>query len=279
MSSIKSVIKNVAGIYRITENNTGMIYIGETNNIRRRFNEYANLREIRSKLNLENTNLGRPIEAAIHKKGFRNFTFDVICTEDEDPDLRKESYRKAIESYYIKRLQSNNPSIGYNYPGSYRSILDLYKQTIHEDRKPSFHNLHKAIPVILYDIDDDSTMMFLSISSCAKHLNKDRGIIGRCIKTGISTDHYLMFTLDPEYRMIYAIDSIARKIGATGSYSMISKGGHELALRYIHGLQRCNEWCEQWGYTPISISDIHTTIKNKFYVDKVHLDYLFTSFK
>lgn len=89
-------------IYKITNLQNGMIYIGQTINIKRRIKEY----KYKSR-NLESKSKYKIMEE-INKYGFENFSFDVIEDNIEDKDLDER------EIFWINKLESRNPHIGYN---------------------------------------------------------------------------------------------------------------------------------------------------------------------
>lgn len=267
----------VAGVYMFTEKATNKVYIGESQDLHVRYNDYLRLSNDAEKLKAKNKKyfLGsRPIEVAICENGIDAFDYKVLIDEFEDEDLTDTKYRKAMETYFIKKTHADDPNKGFNRPGKYLTFFDLYKT-----RKISFHNLHKANPLLLYNFKDDSVMMFLSASSCGHYIDKDKGIVARCLKTGNATDWYLCYYVDINLRIGAAVESIARKLGATGSYSMKSKNGEQLAIRYISGLRRVNEWCDQYGYDQMSFDIIYDILGFKFNIDNKQLDYLFTSSK
>lgn len=86
------------GIYKITNQINGKVYIGQSVNIKERWRRH------RTAVN-ENTNL--PLYRAIQKYGLENFTFEVI-----EECLKKELDEKEI--YWIKYYNSINPERGYN---------------------------------------------------------------------------------------------------------------------------------------------------------------------
>lgn len=96
-----NVPTKICCIYKLTNTVNGKIYIGQTTDFRKRMNVYKNI----SKQKMI-TGKG-PITLAIDKYGHENFTADILkrCNADE---LAK------YENYYIKTLDSANPSIGYN---------------------------------------------------------------------------------------------------------------------------------------------------------------------
>ena len=90
-------------VYKITNNTNGKIYVGMTNNIKRRW-RYGGI-EYRPPLTSDNH---RPFWNAIQKYGWDNFTKEIMI-----PNLTKEeAFDKEIEM--IKKLKANDKAIGYN---------------------------------------------------------------------------------------------------------------------------------------------------------------------
>lgn len=85
-------------VYKLTNLVNGKIYIGQTTNLRKRVNAYKNIK---------NEYVHGRIAKAIIKYGQENFKVSVLkrCTPDELTDY---------ENYYIKKLKSYSPDIGYN---------------------------------------------------------------------------------------------------------------------------------------------------------------------
>lgn len=84
------------GIYKVTNKSNGMSYIGQSNDIRRRWREHQN------KMNTKNTLLYQ----AMREYGKENFSFEVIeeCALTELNDKEK---------YYINKYNTMTPN-GYN---------------------------------------------------------------------------------------------------------------------------------------------------------------------
>ena len=95
-----AVIK--VGIYKITNLCNGKIYIGQSNNIYRRWKDH--------RCNSKNTNSAdydSVLHRAFRKYGVNNFSFDII----EECNLKDLNDR---EIYWIEYYDSTNLSIGYN---------------------------------------------------------------------------------------------------------------------------------------------------------------------
>lgn len=96
------------GIYKITNNINGKIYIGQSNNIQRRFSEHQN-RGATSRI---------PVDVAIQKYGKENFSFEIIeeCTIEQLN--QRETYWinhfNSIENGYNCSVGGDQQSIGSN---------------------------------------------------------------------------------------------------------------------------------------------------------------------
>lgn len=96
------------GIYKITNNINGKIYIGQSNNIQRRFSEHQN-RGATSRI---------PVDVAIQKYGKENFSFEIIeeCTIEQLN--QRETYWinhfNSIENGYNCSVGGDQQSIGNN---------------------------------------------------------------------------------------------------------------------------------------------------------------------
>jgi group I intron endonuclease len=113
------------GIYKITNRKNGKIYIGQSINIKKRFQEHKNCKE------------NRPLYKAFKKYGINNFDFEVIC-ECEKKDLDK------LEKQYIRKYKSNISGIGYNLTKGGTNIFAIQKK-LNDMPKEDFKKWHKKI--------------------------------------------------------------------------------------------------------------------------------------
>lgn len=90
------------GIYKITNLINKKIYIGQSENIERRWKEHRN-RPFQKKSSQYET----PLYKAIRKYGINNFTFEIL------EECKKEEL-DSKEIYYIKFFDSHNEKNGYN---------------------------------------------------------------------------------------------------------------------------------------------------------------------
>ena len=96
------------GIYKITNNINGKVYIGQSNNIQRRFSEHRN-RGATSRI---------PIDIAIQRYGKENFNFEIIEECSIEQLNQKETYWityfNSIENGYNCSVGGDQQSIGSN---------------------------------------------------------------------------------------------------------------------------------------------------------------------
>ena len=96
-----TVANPICCIYAIVNTLFGMIYIGQTVDLRKRLNVYENLE------NKEDCDRKSPIARAIKEYGNDNFTMYILerCKPEELAEK---------ENFYIQKYQSDDPDIGYN---------------------------------------------------------------------------------------------------------------------------------------------------------------------
>ena len=91
---------NICGIYKIVNVTNSKVYIGQSNNIKKRWTEH------RPALN-HNRHINVHLQNACNKYGEKNFEFDIIeeCCQEQ---------LNILESKYIKEYQSYDSKFGYN---------------------------------------------------------------------------------------------------------------------------------------------------------------------
>lgn len=138
----------ISGIYKITNLKNGMIYIGQSNNIYKRFREHKQL-----------NNESYAIDKAINEYGSDYFKFEIIekCKK-EDLQIREQywiEYYNSVETGYNKQSFSTNPI-----------------------NNPSWHNKK----VYSYDLDGNFIESFDSISEAAIAINRSTAGILKCLR-------------------------------------------------------------------------------------------------
>lgn len=93
-------MKNISGVYSITNIKNGKLYIGSSKHIHRRWREHKNL------LN-KNMHHSKHLQKAWNKYGEDNFIFEIVEECDEDLLITR-------EQYYIDLYSSADNYYGYN---------------------------------------------------------------------------------------------------------------------------------------------------------------------
>lgn len=93
-------------IYKYTNKITGKHYIGQTNNLQKRFSGHKS-----EAFNPNASGYNLPFHAAIRKYGMENFTYDVL---EEIADGEAQSFIDDREIYFIKYYHSLVDENGYN---------------------------------------------------------------------------------------------------------------------------------------------------------------------
>lgn len=115
------------GIYMIQNKVNGKIYIGQSNNIERRYNEH------RYSLN-NNKDYNKHLQSAWNKYGQNNFEFTILL-ECEENQLN------TYEEYYIFELMSYDNRVGYNkqYGGGVNKPTQETKKKMSKSKKGKSH--------------------------------------------------------------------------------------------------------------------------------------------
>lgn len=147
-------------IYKITNNINGKCYIGQSNNIQRRFQEHRSMKN-----NSDGTS--KLLHAAILKYGIDNFSFDILEENIENYDER--------EKYWIEFYHSLASQNGYNIAegGNAPPVL-------RGDNNPNTTHTNEQVQLVINLLKDTK----LSTKEIAKKTGYDISSIER-INTGI----------------------------------------------------------------------------------------------
>ena len=189
-------------VYRITNNINGMIYVGRTNNIKRRIKEYRckskspHKKKAKFKIILE-----------MYKYGFKNFTFDIL---EDDLAFEQSCDREA---YWIKKLHAKDPNIGYNSKdggigGSLsketHALIDYARETHMSLLDDGFIHLEffdaKAVldvqrdPIVAISEDMTDVAWFSSAKDAAKYFNVGHMSVTGAKNRGRTVRGYYIFS-------------------------------------------------------------------------------------
>lgn len=236
----------VAGVYRITNKATGKVYIGESLNLTDRMSSHRNAKSKLRHMKMKDIQV---IDQAIINEGVDAFQWDVLESSITDIRLSNIEYRRNREAYYIEQYDSTNPEKGYNQSEHNRSTKLRKRKGV---KTKMSTKLYKSNPILAYDLDDNTTMMYFGKKSFADLHNIDRAIIARAVRGGKRWNHFLFYPAVPEIFATTVYDVVFDKATAEST-----NGNAVPALeRYLKGLKSVAKFSEKWGlelpdYQPI----------------------------
>lgn len=178
-------------IYLLTNNINGKIYVGQTNNFKRRMKEYR-VKKITKKS--QNYFLMQEIV----KYGFENFSMEEI----DIASTREELHQKEIE--WIDKLNSTDPDIGYNKKtggsGGTMNIesIEKMRKTTSLFRHSEETKIKKSKPIIVYK--DGEFSKWTSAKVFSDYIGVSRTNVTRVIKSGGTIKGYYVFYFEKELR-------------------------------------------------------------------------------
>lgn len=249
-------IHAIAGVYMITDMRNGKLYIGESVNLEDRLSSHRNsATKLRTK---DYYSLPMITRAIIDAGGWDgNFKFKILRSSIEEPCMKDVAVRRSFESSYIKKYKTMAPN-GYN-------GIEKFNPRIYSNHEGHAHTmatkLYKSDPILAYDIDDKSMMMYFGKKSFASIHNVDRAIIARCSKNGKRWNHFHIYPAVPEDYYRRTKDIVIHKLTATSR-----NGESEKSLkRYMKGMIAATEYSEEFGLELPNYKDIIRDIEEEGY--------------
>ena len=230
------------GIYLITNNINGKIYIGQSVDIHRRFLEHLRAGQPEKYANKKERDLNTPIHLAMQKYGVNNFSLSILeqCSKEELNDKEK---------YWISTYNSCDKKIGYNISSGGQDKIGL---------KGELHSQAKLTQKEVDDIKDKLKNTTLSLTE----INKIYPQITKGILSMINQGH---IWIDKNEKYPLRIMSS----GSKGSKNPRSKISEEIAMeirtRYSQGESPTVLAKEYHKKYPISESGVKAIIYGKSY--------------
>ena len=191
-------------IYKITNLQNKMIYIGKTINFKRRVKEYKyKSRNLKTKSKYK-------IMEEINKYGFENFLFEIIEDNVDNSDLDNR------EIFWIHKLNSRDPNIGYNSKeggvgGKMISVsIDKMSNSSKSFRHTDEEKIKRSIPIFVYE--NDKLYPYVSAKIYADYYSVDKSVISATIRRGIKFHGKYIFYQDKNKRMDIVIKIINKKM-------------------------------------------------------------------
>lgn len=192
----KTLVKKItldAGIYLITNNLNGKVYVGQAIRLRKRLMSHI--------YNYTNNKYDTPLYRAFNKYGLNNFTYKIVKTlEGTDYKVIRKQL-DALEVDYIK--QYNSYHNGYNQTiGEDGGILG-YKFTEAQIKKQSI-NTNKRIDesleykIYLYDITNKYTYMFIAPKYSDRYFNWKEGTTKSMVHYTLGKNKYIVYRTEEQ---------------------------------------------------------------------------------
>ena len=151
------------GIYMIRNLSNNKVYIGQSTNINRRWNDH--------KIKLKNNiHYNEHLQKSYNKYGEKFFQYSILC------ETSKENLNE-LESYYIQKYQSDNSKYGYNQTLGGDCNIIFTKETIKKMR--SSHE-YEFVPILQYSLDKKLVARFNSLSEASRSINGTPSGIRNC---------------------------------------------------------------------------------------------------
>lgn len=205
----------VPGIYKITNNINGKVYIGQSRDI----NHLA----YNSECDYADTT--RSIIKDMKAVGIENFTFEILVSGKE---YENDIDRAISEQFYINKYKANNPKYGYNTSiGGELGVYTPRKQSCRE-------RLKRANPVILFSIQTRSMMLYFGgAKAVGDEFGYGKDVMSHTINRGslFLNEYYLIpANYDERHKLLEKLREKKMKQNTVAQYSFKL---YELAVSYI----------------------------------------------
>ena len=151
------------GIYMIKNISNNKVYIGQSVDIHRRWNDHkAKLRNNKH----ENAHL----QTSYNKYGDENFEFTILCE-----CLKNELNDKEL--FFIKKYNSHNPSYGYNHTMGGNENISFTQETIEKMIKS---HSNEFVKICKYSLEQQLLHIYDSLSEASRDVNGTPSGIRNC---------------------------------------------------------------------------------------------------
>lgn len=233
----------IGSIYKITENATGKVYIGQTWNIPHRRAQYRH--DAKS-----GRNTHRPIGRAIAGKDFDNeFTFEAI-----DVGYLTQDALDIAEKYWINKYNATNPEYGYNVSsggdGSGKDKLSYTDKIRISVKSP------KKRTMLIYDSERKFVLQAFSVASANEwlglHSAESLASAARLLHRAKGGRYYLYYA-DIEYQMEFTRKIMKKRLDSIKNFPNPNFGPNNIIL-YLTEMLSCYVYdilpeAEALGYT------------------------------
>lgn len=204
-------------IYKITNTKNGLVYIGQTVNLRSRASDYKNAYKKEGK---------RGMYHYITAENTDDFVLEIVerCEQNE---------LNEKEMYYIEKYKATDPKYGYNaYIGittPYSNITNQLKSIAHKGLKESSDTKRKKSNLIIA-IGDDKIILCDSGKLFGDYVGTTKDMVKNYIRSGFCLQGYYLFYDDDMKRhelFLKIKDKKTRKARYTELMSLLSSCEYE----------------------------------------------------
>lgn len=187
-------LEKIAGVYLIRIKPTGRVYIGSSNNIRRRIK----LHRLAAMSSAPTVRRSGELYDDIRKYGVKSMEIEYL---DVSEDMKDEVKRLNMEYAMIVEYNAKNPQYGYNIGGIFGGPTQPRKQM-------PIEKINRAKSVVMYDTQTGGAWLFFSgAKEVGKHLGytkeKQYGkdVMSHAVKDlSLIRSRYLLFYVDKDMR-------------------------------------------------------------------------------
>lgn len=156
----------IIGIYMIKNLSNNKVYIGQSVNINKRWNDHKSKLENNKHENLH-------LQGAYNQYGQDCFEFSIIC-ECEEKDLNRK------EKFYINKYRSYMPEYGYNLTKGGDSEYEFSEDIIEKMRKS---HEYEYVPVVQFSRDKTMVAKYNSLSEASRSVGGTPSGVRNCAVT------------------------------------------------------------------------------------------------
>lgn len=187
-------LEKIAGVYLIRIKPTGKVYVGSSNNIRRRIK----LHRLAAMSSAPSVRRDGELYDDIRKYGVKSMEIEYL---DISEDMKDETKRLNMEYAMIMEYKAKNPQYGYNTGNLFAGLAKPRVQ------KP-IEKINRAKSLILYDTQTGGAWLFFGgAKEIGKHLGygKERqygkdAMSHAAINLSLVRSRYLLFYIDKDMR-------------------------------------------------------------------------------
>lgn len=250
MKRITEDLKNVCGIYKITNLVNGKIYIGSTKNMRMRLWKHRALLR-------HNKHHNQHLQNSWNKYGEDNFDYCILETCDESNQYEREQF--YIDTYHPEYNIAEIVELPSYSEASRKKHSETRKQMFAEGKLTPT----KTTEIYMYNLNGDFIKKYSSLVEASRELNINRHLIGKNLSGENKRCHEYVFKY--EYS-----PSIPPYVKAPKDNSYTWKTVHVYNDAEEYFFDKAQDCCEYFGVHLVYIRDAikhHRRFKRKYTIE------------